>query len=139
MKKQWLALALAAAASAASAQSMPFVGNSALDVASRAEMLIGGLNEYESNRLDQITASAAARAVLALRCESTQFERVSRRIEKVLEAKVVMTSANERAAKKYARDAARMKYKAMVQANIGIGCDGLDRLREIAAIEGFDQ
>jgi hypothetical protein len=139
MKKQWLGLALALVGSAASAQSIPFVTNSAQDVARRTELLIGGLSEYESNRLDQITASAAARAVIALRCEGVQFEPVSRRIEQVLEAKVVITSANVMAAREYARDAARMKYRAMVQSNTGVGCDGLDRLREIAAIEGFDK
>ena len=99
------------------------------------------LSEREMNQLDQVTSSAAARAVLALHCQASpgEFENVSRRIEQVLEAKVVLISDDTKAARAYARDSAATKYKAMALANQGLRCNELDRLREIASVQGFDE
>lgn len=139
MKKIWSAIGLSLAMTVAMGQqSLPFVTNNAKAAAQAAEVAMNGLSEAQSDRLDQITASAAARAVLALKCESQQFESVSRQIAKTLDAKVVLVSDNATAARAYAKDAASIKYKAMVQANAGLECDQLDRLREIALIQGFD-
>ena len=147
MKKAICILCIACAAASASvmaaeqADSLPFVTN-VKSIASRVALTqISGLTERETNKLDQITSSAAARAVLALSCQAGrgEFEAVSRRVEQMLEAKVVLVSSDTKGAKAYARDSAVMKYKAMAAANSGVACSDLDRLREIASVEGFDE
>lgn len=104
----------------------------------RAEMRADGLTEGESIQLDQIASAAAARAVIALRCEGSSFEGVSKAVQRTMEDKAAQAASNPQAARAYARDSALMKYKAIAQANSGVPCGELGNLRGIAASQGFD-
>lgn len=145
MKKIIGAAALAAmafGALASDATNLPYIsnGNGARDVsgiAAKAESMLSGLSSDETVKLDQVTSSAAARAVIALKCEGEGFSRVSKRIEMMMEAKVILATQNPIAAKAYARDSALMKYKAMAIANNDLPCQSLGQLADIARIEGF--
>lgn len=113
------------------------VGNHAKDLAGSIDQRMDLLTEYDTRLLDSITSGAAARAVLALRCEGARFETVSRAVQQRMEARVNEATGQPTAAKVYARDAASMKYKAMVLANQDMSCSDLGRLREIASENGF--
>lgn len=113
------------------------VGGYARDLAESVDQRMDMLTEYDTRALDNITSGAAARAVLALRCENARFESVSRAVQQRMDARVGEATGQPVAAKAYARDAASMKYKAMVAANQGMSCSDLGRLREIAAENGF--
>lgn len=113
-------------------------GGRSLEGPRGAEPRLDRLSEGEVEMLDQIASAAAARAVLALRCESAGFERVSKAVQRMMESKVDQVSGNVRSARAYAKDAALMKYKAIARANAGVPCGELDNLRSIAASQGFD-
>ena len=105
--------------------------------ARQAEAQSMAIDEVESGRLDRLTSAAAARAVVAMRCESWRFESVSKAVQQMLEAKIAMGSPDLPRSMAYAKDSARMKYKAMLQANAQLGCEELGRLRDIAYDQGF--
>lgn len=107
-------------------------------LASRVESRLDRLSMGETEMLDQISSGAAARAVLALRCEGARFERVSKAIQDSMETKADQVSQNSKAARAYARDSALTKYKAMAHANMGAQCADLDNLRHISASQGFE-
>lgn len=129
-----LALALASQAFAAGPGARDRVIE---EVAGSASTSLSLLSEDETQRLDAITSGAAARAVLALRCEGARFELTSRQIQAAMVSLVDQVSPHSAAARAYARDWAGMKYKAMALANTGAPCDSLSRLRQIAAQHGF--
>jgi hypothetical protein len=128
-------------------QQLPYVSNTSEargqnrveSLASRVDTRLDGLSDSDTDALDQITSGAAARAVLALRCESAQFERVSKSVQQMMESKVDMVTRNTSSARAYAKDSALMKYKAMAMANAGVSCADLENLRHIAAAQGFEQ
>ena len=152
MSKMALAAALAAIfmAQGAMAQgreaTVPYVSNMGSvanvdnieSLSARVEARLDRLSDAETDQLDQIASAAAARAVLALRCEASGFERISKAVQRMMESKVGQVSANARAAQAYAKDSALMKYKAIARANAGVACGDLDNLRSIAASQGFD-